>query len=119
MRRRNSDLLPFDLEVNRILKNQRMSNKQELNMDENQCDRNSDAHNEGHSDHNEMSNLREPTFGDCWKSMVNENYSGIRQQFINVNNFELKPSLILMVQQQEFRGHSSEDPNVHLSYFLE
>ena len=32
--------------------------------------------------------------------MHNDNYSGIQQQFINANNFELKHSLILIVQQQ-------------------
>ena len=98
MRRRNSDLLPFDMEIERTLKNQRRSNRQELNMDENQGVRNSDANSEEHSDHNKMRNLREPTLGDCWKPMMNDNYSGIQQQFINENNFELKLSLILMVQ---------------------
>ena len=49
--------------------------------------------------------------------MVNENYSRIRRQTIEANNFELKPSLISMVQQ--FGGHPSEDPNGHLSNFLE
>ena len=67
MRRRNSDLLPFDPEIERTLKNQRRLNKQELNMDINQGDYNTDAYSEGHSDHNEMRNLREPTLGDCWK----------------------------------------------------
>ena len=51
--------------------------------------------------------------------MLNDNYSRIRQQFINANNFELKPSMISMVQQQQFVGHSLEDPNAHLSNFLE
>ena len=50
--------------------------------------------------------------------MLNDNYSGIRQQFINANNFELKLSMISIVQQQQFGGHSSEDPNAHLSIFL-
>ena len=79
MRRINSDLLPFDLEIDRTLKNQRISNRELLNMDENQGDRNSDAYNEGHSDHNEMRGLREPTLGDYWRPMLNENYSGIRR----------------------------------------
>ena len=51
--------------------------------------------------------------------MVNENYSGIRRQAINANNFELKPGLIAMVQQQQFGGLPSEDPHNHLSSFLE
>ena len=33
--------------------------------------------------------------------------------------FELKASLISMVQQKQFRGHTSEDPNWHISNFLE
>ena len=51
--------------------------------------------------------------------MVNENYLGIRRQTIDANNFELKPSLISMVQQQQFGGHPSEDQNGRLSNLLE
>ena len=97
---RNSDLLPFDPEIERTLNSRRRSNRQELNMDENQRDCNSDAYSKGHSDHNEMCNLREPTLRDCWKSILNDNYSEIQQKFINANDFELIFSLILMVQQQ-------------------
>lgn len=38
---------------------------------------------------------------------------------INANNFELKPSLISMVQSQQFGGKATEDPNAHLSAFLD
>ena len=34
------------------------------------------------------------------------------------NNFELKPALITMVQQHQFTGHPTEDPNEHLGTFL-
>ena len=34
-------------------------------------------------------------------------------------NFELKPALISMVQQSQFGGSTMEDPNLHLSVFLE
>ena len=37
---------------------------------------------------------------------------------IDANNFELKPALITMVQQNQFTGHPSEDPNEHLGRFL-
>ena len=77
MWRRNSDLLPFDLEIERTLNSRRGSNRQELNMDENQGDRYSNAYSEGDNNHNEMHNLREPNLGDCWKPMLNDNYSGI------------------------------------------
>ena len=51
--------------------------------------------------------------------MMNEDYSGIRHQPIDANTFELKPALINMVQQQQFGGSPSEDPNRHLSNFLQ
>ena len=38
---------------------------------------------------------------------------------IEANDFELKPLLISMVQQFQFRGTPREDPNIHLSVFLE
>ena len=50
--------------------------------------------------------------------MLNENQFGIRRQTIDANNFELKPSPISMVQQQQFRGHPSEDLNGYQSNFL-
>ena len=68
-------------------------------------DQNSDRFSEGHSDHNEMPGLREPKLGDCWRPMMNEDYSGIHHQPIDANNFELKPALINMVQQQQFGGN--------------
>ena len=42
----------------------------------------------------------------------------MRQPPIEVNNFELKPSLITMVQQHQFTGHPFEDPNEHLGRFM-
>ena len=82
-------------------------------------DQNSDRFSEGHSDHNEMPGLKEPTLGDCCRSMMNEDYLGIRHQPIDANNFKLKLALINMVQQQQFGGSSSEDPNGHFSNFLQ
>ena len=53
--------------------------------------------------------MGEPTPEDCWKPMMNENYLGIQHQLIDTNNFELKPTLISMVQQQQFGGHLLDD----------
>ena len=82
-------------------------------------DHNSDRFSNGHSDHNEMPGLRESTLGDCWRPMMNEDYSGIHHWPIDANNFELKPTLINMIQQQQFGGSPSEDPNGHMSNFLQ
>ena len=60
-------------------------------------DNKSDRYSEGHSNQNDLPEMREPALGDCWKPMANENYSRIRQQTIDANYFELKLSLISMV----------------------
>ena len=56
---------------------------------------------------------------DYFIPIVNDNYSGIRHQLINTNNFELKPTLINMVQQNQYGRLPHEDPNVCLETFLE
>ena len=42
----------------------------------------------------------------------------MRQLAIEANNFELKLALITMVQQHQFTGHPSEDPNEHMGRFM-
>ena len=42
----------------------------------------------------------------------------MRQPAIEANNFKLKPALITMVQQHQFTGHPSEDPNEHMGRFM-
>ena len=55
---------------------------------------------------------------DLWRPIIQEEYSTIRQPTVDANNFELKPSLITMVQQHQFTGHPTEDINEHLGRFL-
>ncbi|XP_041000626.1 uncharacterized protein LOC121246513 [Juglans microcarpa x Juglans regia] len=59
------------------------------------------------------------TLKDNVRPVVNDNYSGIRRQTVNANNFELKPALISMVQQAQFSRSPLNDPNIHLAMFLE
>ena len=58
------------------------------------------------------------TLEDFWRPIIQDEYSAIRQPTVDANNFELKPALITMVQQQQFTGHPTEDPNEHLGRFL-
>ena len=37
---------------------------------------------------------------------------------VEANNFEIKPALINLVQQNQFSGSPTEDPNLHISTFL-
>ena len=53
-----------------------------------------------------------------WRPIIQEEYSVVRQPAIEAKNFELKPSLITMVQQHQFTGHPSEDPNEHMGRFM-
>ena len=53
-----------------------------------------------------------------WRPIIQEEYSAVRQSAIEANNFELKPALITMVQQHQFTGHPSEDPNEHIGRFM-
>ncbi|KAI4328677.1 hypothetical protein L6164_021012 [Bauhinia variegata] len=43
--------------------------------------------------------------------------SSIRSPTVEANNFEIKPPMIHMVQNNQFLGALNEDPNLHLSSF--
>ena len=58
------------------------------------------------------------TMEDFWRPVIQDEYLAVRQPAIDANNFELKPALITMVQQNQFTGHPTEDPNEHLGRFL-
>ena len=58
------------------------------------------------------------TMEEFWRPIIQEEYSTVRQPPIEANNFELKPTLITMVQQHQFISHPSEDPNEHLGIFM-
>ena len=56
---------------------------------------------------------------DYFRPVITDNYLGIKRQSINANNFEPKPALINLVQQNQYGGLAHEDPNVHLATILE
>ena len=55
---------------------------------------------------------------DFLRSIIQKEYSSIRQPTVDANKFELLPALITMVQQHHFTGHPTEDPNEYLGRFL-
>ena len=58
------------------------------------------------------------TMEDLWNSFIHNKYSAIKPLAINANDFELKPALISMVQQNQFAGQSTENPTEHLGRFM-
>ena len=58
------------------------------------------------------------TMEDLWKSFIQDKYLPMKQPAIDANDFKLKPALITRVQQNQFTGHSTENPNEHLGRFL-
>ena len=54
---------------------------------------------------------------DFWRPVIRDEYSAVRQPAKEAN-FELKPSLITMVQQHQYTSHPNEDPNEHMGRFL-
>ncbi|AES76386.1 hypothetical protein MTR_6g078050 [Medicago truncatula] len=47
-----------------------------------------------------------------------DHHTNIVRPKIAVNNFKLKPSLLQIVQQNQFFGNPTENPNLHLSVFV-
>jgi hypothetical protein len=104
---RNLELLPVDPESEHTFHFLRGKQRDEREAMAEQEDR---AANE---------NNQQRAIRDYVRPVVNDNYSGIARPTIAANNFELKPGLIHMVQQNQFGRAPTEDPNAHLGSFLE
>ena len=112
-RKQNTDLIPADTELERTLRSLRKTKRVESSaMAEERQDQ---------TEEQRAADRRPPitdTMEDLWRPIIQDEYSAIRQPAVDANNFELKPALITMVQQQQFTGHPTEDPNEHLGRFL-
>ena len=113
LRKQNTDLNPVDTELERTLRILRKTKRAENST---MADERQDQI-EG-----QRTAARRPlitdTMEDFWRPIIQDEYYAIRQPTVDANNFELKPTLITMVQQQQFTGHPTEDPNEHLGRFL-
>ena len=111
-RKQGSDLIPADTELEKTLRSLRKIKRAEnAAMAEERHDQTEE----------ERTTARRPpitnTMEDFWRPIIQEEYSAIRQPTVDANNFELKSALITMVQQHQFTGHPTEDPNEHLGRF--
>ena len=93
-RKPESDLLPVDSELERTLRSLRkVSRVEKATMSDERID---------HTVEQETVAERPPiqdTMEDFWRLIIQAEYSVVRQPAVEANNFELKPALIPMVQQ--------------------
>ena len=105
-RKQITDLIPSDTELEKTLRSLRKIKKAENSTMADERQEQNDEHREA---------VRRPpitdTMEDFWRPVIQDEYSAIRQPAVEANNFELKPALITMVQQHQFTGHPTEDPN--------
>ena len=92
-RKQDSDLLPTDTELERTLRSLRNTKRAEKAV---MADERHDQTEE------QRIAARRPhmtdTMEDFLRPIIQEEYSAIRQPTVDANNFELKPTLITMVQ---------------------
>ena len=109
-RKSEAGLLPLDTVIERTLKYLRKATSAEDRSMANQIERLQTIPEEEEAERPQRPNIME----EFWRPIIQEEYSVVRQPPIEANNFEQKPALIIMVQQHQFIGHPSEDPNEHL-----
>ena len=109
-----AELLPLDTELERTLKNLRKAKSDESTTMANQRERLQPIPEEEEAEIPQ----RQMTMEDFWRPIIQDEYSAVRQPAIEAHNFELKPALITMVQQHQFTGHPSEDPNEYMGRFM-
>ena len=67
---------------------------------------------------NNMAQPERKTLGDFAMPDISGSFGGIMAPAITNNNFEIKPSIIQMVQNNQFGGLQGEDPYAHILTFL-
>ena len=113
-RKPKADMLPLDTKIERTLRNLRKSTSVESKSMANQRERLQLILEEAEIEIPQ----RQITMEDFWRPVIQDEYSTMKQPAIEANNFELKAALITMVQQHQFTGHHSKDPNEHMGRFM-
>ena len=113
-RKPKAELLPLDTELERTLRNLRKVKGVEVAPMVNQRERMQPILEEAETEIPQ----RQMNMEDFWRLVIQYEYSAMRQPAIEANNFELKLALITVVQQHQFTGHPSEDPNEHMGRFM-
>ena len=105
---KESDLVPIDLDINKTLR------KLNRKMQATSNSRGSCNGDENHGDNG----VPNRTLKDY--SIPNVRVSSIRRPPIQANNFEIKSTIIQMIQSLvQFGGLANDDPNLHIANFLE
>ena len=116
LRKQGAELLPLDTEIKRTLRGLRTIKSAEIaEIAEMADERVTQAVNQEFAA--EIPQERD-TMEDFRRPVIQDEYSAVRQPAIDANNFELKAALITIVQQKQFTGHPTEDPNEHFGRFL-
>ena len=101
------DLIPIDLDTEKTLRKLNRERKQQVIQEVPAIG------DENHGD-NEVLNRALKDY-----SIPNVGVSGIRRPPIQANNFEIKPTIIQMIQSSvQFGGLANDDPNLHIANFL-
>lgn len=102
-RNQNLNLVPLDPEIERTLRRFKKENKQQSEFEI-----------------TEMEEQANRSLGDNAVPLVTGATTSIRRPAIQANNFEIKPAIIQMVASTvQFSGLPHDDPNAHISNFLE
>ena len=106
-RTRSLDLVPIDLDTNKTLRKLNKKHKQQVIQEVPAMG------DENHVDNGVPNRVLKDYY------VPNVGVSSIRRPPIQANNFEIKPTIIQMIQSSiQFGGLANDDPNLHIANFL-
>ena len=127
-RNKNSNLEPFDPEIERTLRRLRIlveekvsPKKERPNMEETRVLEVANNAGAGNGAVVRAAGVENPrrTLMEYAQPSIEGTASCIRKPTVQANQFELKPSYVNMIQNSvQFHGLPSEDPNLHIAYFF-